>query len=44
MNTIKNKFPHLFTEIDPLRYVVTIRGNILVFAGYCIATIVARKK
>ncbi len=39
MNAIKNRFPFLFKEIDPLRYTLTIRGNILVFAGYCIATI-----
>jgi serine phosphatase RsbU (regulator of sigma subunit) len=39
MNAIKNRFPNLFKEIDPMRYTLTIRGNILVFAGYCIATI-----
>lgn len=39
MNAIKIRFPQLFREIDPQRYALTIRGNILVFAGYCIATI-----
>jgi len=39
MNAIKNRYPEFFREIDPQRYTLTIRGNILVFAGYCIATI-----
>lgn len=38
MGPIKKQFPELFQEINQQRYNVIIRGNILVFAGYCIAT------
>lgn len=38
MNPLKFHYPALFSVIDQQRYTLTIRSNILVFAGYTIAT------
>ena len=39
MNPLKSRYPALFSVINQERYNLTIRSNILVFAGYTIATV-----